>query len=119
MGSPHDRLSGGELTSEFVHWPLGQDVEAIGGHYVMAKEVRLPFEGREVLYLVGYGSVNACCGLGGCAFAWVPGYLVEWKVGSREGQPVSKVEPIRDEVTRNTLRDLIQKQESVTQVNFL
>ena len=39
---------------EYIHHDLNREVTAIGGHYVLTKEVRLPFEGREALYVVGY-----------------------------------------------------------------
>ena len=55
------------MASKYVHQPLNQEVTAIGGHYLLVKEVRLPFEGREVLYLVGHAAFDTiCCGPGGC-----------------------------------------------------
>ena len=38
---------------DFIHIELNVETVAIGGHYVFTKEVRLPFNGREVLYLAG------------------------------------------------------------------
>ena len=34
---------------DFVHPELGREVTAIGGHYVFGKEIRLPYNGRELL----------------------------------------------------------------------
>ena len=54
----------------YVHPLINQEITAIGGRYLLTKEVRLPFEGREALYVVGYAVVdNSCCGMGGMAFA--------------------------------------------------
>ncbi len=105
---------------EFPHPKLNQPITAIGGHYVFVKEERLPFRGREVLYLVGYAVVDtSCCGLGGYGYAVVPGFLVAWKDRTDEqGRPVSRVEPIRDEPTRREIRQRIQQREGVHQVTF-
>ena len=59
-----------ETRREYIHHELNCEVTAIGGHYVLTKEVRLPFQGQEVLYVVGYAVVdNSCCGVGGMAYA--------------------------------------------------
>jgi len=109
------------LTQEYVHRPLNQEVTAIGGHYLLVKEARLPFEGREVLYLVGHAAFDTtCCGVGGCAYGLVPGFVVSWKHrNSDQGLAVSGVEPIRDARTQQDLQRLLQKQELVHQVVFL
>lgn len=108
-------------TERFTHPELNCEVTAIGGHYVWVKEDRLPFDGREVLYLVGYAVLDTtCCGVGGFAWALVPGFVVEWKSGlSPEGRPVSRVERIRDEAIRAEIRRRIRDSERVHQVNFL
>ena len=65
---------------DFIHPNLGQEITAIGGHYVFNNERRLSFDGRDVLYLVGYAVVDtSCCGVGGCAYAMVPGVVKKWK----------------------------------------
>jgi hypothetical protein len=62
---------------------------------------------------------NSCCGTGGCGFALVPGYVLLWKASRNEkGEPVTEIEPVRDEQARQTLRALIQGSEKVQQVNF-
>ncbi len=103
-----------------VHQPLDQEVAAVGGRYALVKEARLPFQGREVLYLVGYGAFDTtCCGVGGCAYALVPGFIQEWKYETNEdGLAVSLVEPIRDEATQKDVRRLIKGQEVVQEVRF-
>lgn len=108
-------------TELFIHPTLNREVTAIGGHYVWVKEDRLPFGGREVLYLVGYAVLDTtCCGVGGFACALVPGFVVEWKSGlSPEGRPVSRVERVRDETVQAEIRRRIREQERVHQVNFL
>jgi hypothetical protein len=106
--------------NDFVHPQLGREVTAIGGHYVFTREIRLPCDGREILYLVGYAVLDTtCCGVGGCAYVVVPGYIKKWKYKfDRNDFPISKVESIRNRIDQKQVRNLIQKREMVFQVNF-
>ncbi len=106
---------------EYIHSPLNVQVESISGHYVNEKEMRLPHKDREVLVVFGYAMVDkSCCGTGGFKFATVPGYVVEWQSGKTpNNEPVSMVEPIRDENEKLEIHDLIDKTEVFCQVNFL
>ena len=110
----------GGAQQEHIHHPLNQEVTAIGGHYVFTDEVRLPFNDREVLYLLGYAVFDTtCCGSGGCNYAMVAGYIREWKCGTNsEGLPVSQVERIDDPAHRKTITCMIQEKQCVNQVNF-
>ena len=105
---------------DFIHPNLGQEITAIGGHYVFNSERRLSFDGQDVLYLVGYAVVDtSCCGVGGCAYALVPGYVRAWKYKQDEANlPVSQVEPVKDGDDQVAIRQLIQKKEVVQQVTF-
>ncbi len=105
---------------EYIHYELNREVTAIGGHYVLTQEVRLPFKGREILYVVGYGVVdNSCCGVGGMAFALVPGFVLDWKsTTNNEGLATSLVEPVGDQVTQRENRQLIERREIIHQVQF-
>jgi hypothetical protein len=109
------------MAREYVHQPLNQEVTAMGGHYFLVKEVRLQFEGHEVLYLVGHAAFDtSCCGAGGCAYALVPGFILDWKSKTNEdGLALSQVKSIRDEEAQRELQQLIQKQEMVHEVRFL
>ena len=95
--------------------PLDEEIQAIGGHYVSVKEMRLPYQGREILYVIGYAAVDSsCCGVGGCGYAKVPGFLLDWRAKSNEGQyPISQVEPITDRETRKAVRHIIAREEGV------
>lgn len=113
-------MGGGVMAVEYVHPMLDEPVTAIGGHYVLVKEERLPFRGREVLYLVGYAAFDtSCCGIGGCGYALVPGFVVEWKSRtSEDGRPISRVEPIRDWQVRREIGLAIRAREGIGQVIF-
>lgn len=105
---------------DFIHPRLGQEITAIGGHYVFNHERRLSFDGREVLYLVGYAVVDtSCCGVGGCAYALVAGYVRAWKYKKSEtNEPISQIEPVCDADDQVAISQLIQKKEVVQQVTF-
>jgi hypothetical protein len=108
------------VTRTFVHPVLGEENDAIGGHYALVREVRLPDGGLELLYLVGYGVVDrSCCGVGGCGYVLVPGYVVGWQTGEEGGRPVSEVEPVTRKGDQDRLADVIRKRESIQQVRFL
>jgi hypothetical protein len=108
------------LTTSYTHLKLNQDIEAIAGHYTPQKEVRLPYNGREVLYVISEAVVDAsCCGPADFTSALVPGYLVKWQAETNEdGFPVSEVEPISDRKARGRIKKLIQETEHVSQVDF-
>ena len=105
---------------DFTHPNLGQEVTAIGGHYVFGKEIRMSYDSREILYFVGYGVLDStCCGVGGVAYVLVAGFIRQWKYKKNQDSVfVSKVEPIRDQSVQKEVRSLIQKKEMVNQVTF-
>jgi hypothetical protein len=113
---------GGGLSprATYTHAPLGREVEALAGYYVVEAENRVSFEGREALVATGHMIINnCCCGVGGCSFALVPGYVLRWRSAQNEkGEPVSEVEPVRDEREKEALRALILASAKVQQVNF-
>ena len=109
------------MAREYVHQPLNQEVTAIGGHYLLVKEVRLTFAGHEGLYLVGHAAFDtSCCGVGGCAYALVPGIILHWKARhTADGLDMSEVESVDDRDTREQLERLIREREMVREVRFL
>ena len=107
-------------TREYAHIPLDEEVRAIGGYYVLEKEVRMPFRGEEVLYVIGMSLIDSsCCGVTGGKYAIVPGYILDWHVGSNaDGLPTTHVQPIRDEETRREITKLIKQSDLVQHVEF-
>ena len=105
---------------DFTHPKLGQEITAIGGHYVFNHERRLSFDGHDVLYLVGYAVVDtSCCGVGGCAYAMVAGYVRAWKYKKNEtNESISQIEPVCDVDDQVAIRRLIKKIEAVQQVTY-
>ncbi len=104
----------------YTHPVLGEEKEAISGHYSLEKEFLLPFRGRQVWYYTGYSVVDtSCCGPGGCGFAFVAGYIVRLRhAKDATGADISDIEPIAREEERQELRKLLKTQSPVQQVNF-
>ena len=104
----------------FTHPNLGQEVTAIGGHYVFDKEIRMSYDSREILYFVGYAVLDSsCCGVGGVAYALVPGFIRQWKYKKNHDDCfVSQTETIGDQTIQKEVRSIIQKNEMVNQVTF-
>lgn len=105
---------------EYTHLGLNEDVTCLAGYYTPLKEVRLQYQDRTVLYVLGRAAVEAsCCGVGCWEYVLVPGYIVRWqsRVGDA-GLPVSEVEPISDEAVRENIRQIIREAESVSQIEF-
>jgi hypothetical protein len=111
-------------TADYVHLPINEDVLAFAGYYTPEQEVRLPFHGRELLYVTGHIVVESACHGGTCEpqnywYALVPGYVVVWQYRKNESDlPVSKVESIPDLETRKEIEQLIFSTEAVSRVEF-
>lgn len=83
--------------------------------YVVLREVRMPWQGRELLVVIGVGHFDtSCCGVGGCGFADVPGFVVGWHVSEDE----SEVEPVTDPDERATITHAIKEKEKVLEIRF-
>ncbi|MBW1798930.1 MAG: hypothetical protein JRJ21_11165 [Deltaproteobacteria bacterium] len=108
------------MTKEYTHVELNKEVEAIAGHYMLEAENVLKHNGRDVLYLIGHAVVDSsCCGVGGCRYALVPGYLIEWKNKQDDaGNSISEVEPISDEDTKSEIQSIIRAAEIINQIQF-
>ena len=107
------------MTVEFEH-DLGLEIRSIAGEYQLDQEERLEYRGREVLYVLGHAVFDTtCCGTGGCRFALVPGYLINYQARRNDrGAWISEVEPISDQETREEITRLLEKKDFVQQVQF-
>jgi len=105
---------------EYTHLELNREITAIGGHYIIRKEVRLPFHNKELLYVVADALFDTtCCGFGGLRYAHVPGFITAWKHDrDRLGRFISTVRPVESDQERSEIKRIIEKAEQVSQVNF-
>ncbi len=101
---------------EYIHPVLNEQVIAIGGHYILTKEEKIDFCGRQVLYQFGVGVFDTtCCGSGGCAYVTV----LSWKERkNKEGHYVSKIEKITDESEQKEINKIIHRKELAQQVIY-
>ena len=108
------------MNLKYTHQELNRDVYALAGFYTPEKEVRLKYDDREILYIIGQVVVDSsCCGTGSWKYVLVPGYVVKWQDGKNEADlPVSEVEPISDEAAQENIRQIIREAESISQIQF-
>jgi hypothetical protein len=106
--------------TKYTHLELNKDIPTPSGYYTPQKEVRLKYDGREVLYVLSQAVIeSSCCGANDFNSALVPGYIVGWRVEkNKDGNSVSLVEPITDEVTRDAIRKIIKEKEHIAQTEF-
>lgn len=105
---------------EYIHEPLDEVVVAIGGSYRLVEEKRLPFQGGEVFYLIGYAHMDtSCCTIGGCSYALVMGFIRDWKYRKNsDGLDVSSIVSVEDHTARDLIRRAILSEDVVQQVIF-
>jgi len=94
--------------------------QAIGGSFELHEELRLTVAGREALVLLGAAHVDtACCGVGGCRYAVVPGWILRYREETTpDGVDVSEVEPVVGETEKRLLREALAARERLDQVVF-
>jgi hypothetical protein len=95
---------------EFEHAVLGEEIETRAGYYVPFEEYILPYKGREVIYTLGHGCIEASCctAAGSWDYVQIPGFLVKKHIrGGGASPPVSQVEIIQDSEDRNSIRQSI------------
>lgn len=105
---------------EYLHQAPGTEVPFAAGHYSILEEQRLAYRAREVLIVVGVATVaSACCGIQGCRFVNVPGYVLAWKTRlSESGVPVSVVEPVEGEAEQFEIREMLERRYPYAQILF-
>jgi len=105
---------------EYTHLKTGEEIPCIAGYYTPRKEVRIDYNGRQVLYVVGQAVIeSSCCGIGSWGYVLVPGYILDWQNRTNEaGLPVSTVEPVSDRTAREEIGQIIRETEAISQINF-
>ncbi|RLC97055.1 MAG: hypothetical protein DRI40_01430 [Chloroflexi bacterium] len=106
------------MTTEFTHPELGAEVRSISGYYVPREESTLTLDGREIIYVAGQACIDAsCCGTAAWSYIQVPGFLVRKHVRGGDGSPlVSEIETIRDQETRDRVKQLLLREHPGAQI---
>ncbi len=96
---------------EFTHSELGQEVQTFAGYYVPVEEHVVPYNDREVIYILGHACIEAsCCGSSSWSYIQVLGFLVRKHIrGGKSALPVSEIEIIQDEKDRDTIKQSLGK----------
>ena len=104
----------------YIHKDIGKEMTTISGYYTYLEEEQMNIQGRDVLYAVGVGIVdNSCCGVGGCLFIEVPGYIVVWKSDvDEDGHSISCIDSIELEEEKNRIKQAIHELYPNAQVRF-
>lgn len=104
----------------YVHKDIGKEIITISGYFTYLEEYRLCFRGRNVLCVIGVGVVdNSCCGVGGCSFIEVPGYIASWKSDvDPAGYFISIIDLIEMDEEKNGIKTALNKLYPHSQVCF-
>lgn len=108
------------MSLEYTHQKIGEEVQALAGFYTITDELRLKHNDREILCVIGFCTIDAsCCGNRSFRYALVPGYLVTWKgKKNKEGRPISEVEPVTDEKTKQHLIATLKDTQTIFKQNI-
>lgn len=108
------------MTTEFTHPDLGEEVRSISGYYVPCEEHTLPYDGRDIIYVLGQACIDAsCCGSAAWSYIQVPGFLIRKHIRGGGAAPlVSEVESLQDPETRNSIRELLSKEYPGAQIEI-
>jgi len=109
------------MVVEYIHSKLKDDIiTSVSGHYTFDEEKHLYYEDKDVLYLTASAVIDSsCCGVGGCLFALVIGFVLRWHIKKdKNNLPVSIVDTISDPIVRNNISKAIIIETNVSQVNF-
>lgn len=106
--------------ADYLHQEPGTEVRFISGYYNIVEEKRLPFEGRELLCVVGIAVVgSACCGTAGCRFLNIPGFILSWQNKMGAGNCMaSEVEPVADPEAQKRIKAMLDGMFPYSQVVF-
>ncbi|MDO8567929.1 MAG: hypothetical protein Q7R57_04355 [Dehalococcoidales bacterium] len=108
------------MINKYTHLELDKEQHFLPGYYVPTKEVKLKYDGREVLYVVGQAAIeSSCCAAGNFAYVIVPGFIVNWqKEKGLDGLPVSDVEPVSSKAAQRSIRKIIRDTEHIEHIEF-
>jgi hypothetical protein len=100
------------MKKEYNHLELGVEVHNIAGYYVPLEEHIIPFDGKDLLFLLGFACIeSSCCGVRSWNYIQVPGFLTGKNSKGSEGiTGVSEVDTIEDTPTRLRIAEILAAQ---------
>jgi hypothetical protein len=108
------------MKKEFSHLELGTEIHNIAGYYVPLEEHILPFDGKEIIFLLGFACIQAsCCGVRSWNYIQVPGFLLKkHSRGGGELPLVSEVDTIEDSDTRLRIAEILTAEYPGTDIDW-
>ena len=107
---------------DYTHQEPGQEILPISSANIPIEELRLQWNGREVLCIIGTSIVDTgcgSCGTGICIQTTIPGYVVTWKDRVNDaGLAISVVEPIRDEKAKREIAAKLKETKGIAHIIF-
>ena len=109
-----------QMIIEYTHPELDQEVQTSTGYYVAVEEHVVPYNEREVIYILGHACIeSSCCGPASWSYIQVPGFLVRKHIRGGKGTlPVSEIEIIQDEEDRDTIRQSLMEKYPNVQIEI-
>ncbi|HPB70292.1 MAG: hypothetical protein M0P04_11175 [Syntrophales bacterium] len=107
-------------TRRHVHQPPGTEVRAPWGEYTVRREGRIPYDDRDVLYVLADIAVgSACRGTATGRILIVPGYIGTGGDGPREENPArSRITPVRTARDRGAITRILRARVATAAVVF-
>src|SRR4030043_1798316 len=97
---------------QYVHLPGDMDIGFSERAY-QAREEKLEYKGREILYHVVESTGFTCCDRSYTSHLTtirVVGYITRWKYTTNEkGEAISETEPIEDKEAQQEVRQILRK----------
>ena len=108
------------MIREYTHPELDREVRSFAGYYVPVEEHVLPYNEREVIYILGHTCIEAsCCGSKNWVYIQVPGFLVRKHIRvSADMLPVSEIGIIQDKEVRRTIYEALIKKYPGAQIEI-
>jgi len=105
---------------EHVHRGPGEESPVNPWSCTVVEEGRMACGGREFLYVVGDALIgSSCVGAGTLRYIQVPGFIGRWQFRlDDDGNPVSAVDPVMDEVDRAEITGELSRKYPGLQVCF-
>ena len=102
---------------------LGNEVVAPSGYYQPLEEVVVDYQGKQLLYVLGTGCIEAsCCGKGSWSYARVEGFIAEEPAGGEPGLGPGPgqmlVDTIEDADEREAIAALLHERHPGVRVEF-
>lgn len=107
---------------DYTHTPMNEEIQMPAGCYWKTEEGKMRYKNREFLFFLGNTSeVCSCCAgyVPPRRYIMVPGYIKSWEYKqNEEGLPLTEVEPVGENEAQEAIREILQAQYDITEIDF-